>query len=722
MKRLGLIAAILLASTIVRAAESPWETVEWGRMTDVQKFKWAVDLYKMDRVGEAADVLKRVVDSNPPARAVAEMRDHLDPVLRTAMLADAKTTEALQAWVKLYLTSLEMLRHDDAYVGEWAVKAASLDGTEADTAARRLEQLQEYGAAGVCRMMMDSQLAPQRVAGRSMLLRLGRSATLPAVEYLSAGDDSLKLVLLDVLGGLKDVRAQAAIVRMVKDGATSEPVRKAANEALARIQHQPRPALPVSNQVPVNYWWLADAYLHDKAFTLCEIEADQLPLWSWDAAKKAVACRMVPRNLYNEELAEDACFDGLAVDKGDTSLRAMLIATYYAEKLEILGRPNAEVDRALDLALLAGGKLALQQCMDKALLDGDLGIAIQAADALAAVGAGKGFTPRENIRTMNPLLAALASDDRAVRFVAACAVVACQPRVEGGEFDSFREVLPALSWGLMYELPAKTVLIIHPDTTIVNHYKGILRRMGHETVEATDFGTGASLAGSLPRPDLVLLAVDFAAEIKGLQGVIGTDRVPVVVLAPQGKDLAAGEAAAVLVGNASEDSVKLAMAKALDAPEKKLVQTLVPKISSRAAEALAAIVPAASVLPVKTAVPPLKRALASKDDAVLVPSLKALGNFAAADASLEVLAVAANHSNAKPVRLAALDALAKILEAQETVPPDVFVGLVPVSSEDDAQVSLAAARAVAVAKFDPAQFTDLMVLKRVQEIKAGKAD
>ena len=723
MKRCVLIAAILLVSTVVRAAESPWETIEWGRMTDVQKFKWAVDLYKMGRVEDAGSVLQRVVDSKPPARSVAEMRDALDALMRTAMLADEKTSKAMQAWVDLYQASLEQLRLDDAYVGEWAAKLASADGTHSDAAIRRVDQLKEYGAAGVCRMMSQSQNAAQRTAGRSMLLRLGRNSTLPAIEYLSAPDDSLKLAMLDVLGGLKDVRAQAAIVRLWKDETASEPVRKAAGETLARIQHQPRPALPVSNQPPVNYWWLADAYLHEQPFALCEMEGDQLPLWSWDAAAKTMTYRRVPRKLYNEELAEDACFDGLAVDKTDTSLRAMVIATYYAEKLELLGEPNDEVNRALDMALLVGGKLALQQCMDKALLDGDLGIAVQAADSLAEVGAGKGFTAAENMKTMNPLLAGLAGEDRAVRFVSARAVVACQPKAEGGGFDYYREVLPALSWGLMYELPAKTVLIVHPDAAVVNHYKSLVRRLGHETVEATDFGTGASLAGSLPRPDAVLLASEFASELKGLQGILGTDRVPVIMLAPEGKEPAAGESSiATLAGQANEETLKIVLAKAFDVPEKKLVASLVPKISARAAEALAQIVPAGSILPVKTAVPSLKRALASSDDAVRVPALQALGNFAAPDSALEVLAVAKDARASKPVRLAALAALAKILEAQEVVQPDVFAGLIPVTSDADAQVSIAAAKAVASAKFDPAQFTDLMVLKRVQEIKSGKVD
>jgi len=150
------------------------------------------------------------------------------------------------------------------------------------------------------------------------------------------------------------------------------------------------------------------------------------------------------------------------------------------------------------------------------------------------------------------------------------------------------------------------------------------------------------------------------------------------------------------------------------------VTKLIPKISARAAQALATIVPETSPMAVRSAAPALRRVLASRDDAVLAPSLTTLGNVAAEETTLDVLAVAADARAAKPVRLAALDALAKILQAQRTVPPDVFAGLVPVSADSDAQVAAAAARAIAVAKFDAAQFADLLVLKRVQEIQAGR--
>jgi len=161
------------------------------------------------------------------------------------------------------------------------------------------------------------------------------------------------------------------------------------------------------------------------------------------------------------------------------------------------------------------------------------------------------------------------------------------------------------------------------------------------------------------------------------------------------------------------------LGRMLDVPEKKLVKDLLGHISERAATGLAQVVPAASPLPIKTVTPALCRALTSTDDDVRLPALRTLGHIAAEESTLNVLAVAQDARAAKPVRLAALEALAKVLEAQEQVPPGVFAALVPISSESDPETSLAAARAISVAKFDPAQFTDLLVLKRVQEVKAG---
>jgi HEAT repeat protein len=465
-------------------------------------------------------------------------------------------------------------------------------------------------------------------------------------------------------------------------------------------------------------------------------------LWKWSAEKKTVTYRLVPRSLYNEELAEQACYDGLEIDKDDLSLRAMAIAVYFAQKLELLGVESPEVDRALSMAILVGGKEALVRCLDKALIDGDLGISVLTAQALGEVGAGKGFTLLEQVKSANPLLAALEQKDRAVRFAAAGAIIACQPSapratvslpggadaamLRSGGFDNYQKVLPAISWGLMYESPSRTVLIVHPSTDVINYYKGELRKLGHEVVDATEAVTGVNLAAALPQPDLVLLGAEHQSALGDFRTSLGSDRIPIVLLASSGKqetleESLAGAIAGVLVDRASVESIRLVLARAFETPEKRLVKDLLGHISARAADSLASVVPAASALPMRQACPALRRTLASADDAVRLGALRALGNVPVEESALPVLAVAADRNAQKPVRLAALEALAKILEAHSQVPPDVFTDLVPISSDPDPGIALGAARAISVAKLDPGQFTDLMVLKRVQEIRAGVA-
>jgi hypothetical protein len=53
------------------------------------------------------------------------------------------------------------------------------------------------------------------------------------------------------------------------------------------------------------------------------------------------------------------------------------------------------------------------------------------------------------------------------------------------------------------------------------------------------------------------------------------------------------------------------------------------------------------------------------------------------------------------------------------VNPDVFAVLVPATDNEDQDIALAASRAVTLAKFNPDQFADLVLKKRVQELKAA---
>ena len=123
-KRLALVVistAMLLSFTgDLFPAESPWETVEYGKMNVQQKFQWAVDLYRMNRAADSAEILKKVVAASPEPRDVVVMNDKLDSRLRARMLADETTSEAVQKWADVYKAAIEKLRLDDAYINRVA--------------------------------------------------------------------------------------------------------------------------------------------------------------------------------------------------------------------------------------------------------------------------------------------------------------------------------------------------------------------------------------------------------------------------------------------------------------------------------------------------------------------------------------------------------------------------------------------------------------------------
>ncbi|HUV39054.1 MAG TPA: hypothetical protein VMY39_05540 [Planctomycetota bacterium] len=737
MKRLsGVLLMGVLLSTVVFAADAkPWDTEAWTKLDAVGRFRWGVDLLQMGRPEDAAGVLQRVVDAAPDARDVARMHDLLDADTRGKMVADERTRKVVEAWVTVYEDALTKLRRDDAYLREMTGKLTG-DGTQIELGMKRLKQMGEFGVPHVLKLLADATSVKDRVTCHRLLMELGRASVLPAIECLNSPDDSLRVTVLELLGELKDVRAQAVITQFAVDREATDVVRQTAMTALLRILHEPRPGIPLSRRATVNYYRLADAYLHEADFTLPTLEGAELPLWKWSTGKGWIVYTMVPRALYNEELAEEACYDGLELDKEDRSLRAMAIAVYFAQRLELIETGPAEVERQIEMAIMVGGKLALQDCLAKALRDDDRGIAIQASQALGRVGEGKGFSILEQLRNANPLLAALDHEDRAVRFAAARAIVRCQPKVSpfmvafpgrpaeeaaaAGRFDNHDKVLPALCWGLMVELPSKTVLIISPDLGTVNDYKDELRKLGHWVADGKDVVEGMTWAASLPKPDVILLAEEYVAAANGLREMMGSRQVPIIMLAKSDAEGPEGVVQGTLRGKADPGALKLMLGRVLEVPEKSLVTKLIPKISERAAQAMSQVIPGASPLSLRSTAPALVRVLKSPDDDVRTPALVALGHIAAHETTLDVLAVAADTRAKKPVRLAALEALAAILEAQAQVPPDVFRDLVPVTSDVDPDISLAAARAVAVAKFEPAQFADLMVLKRVQEIKAGQ--
>jgi hypothetical protein len=262
----------------------------------------------------------------------------------------------------------------------------------------------------------------------------------------------------------------------------------------------------------------------------------------------------------------------------------------------------------------------------------------------------------------------------------------------------------------------------------VAKYRQLLAAAGYRMEGVQSAEALLSKCSELPKPDVVIMDSTMTDSLGQMRTVLLDPGVAVLLVAPE--DEAAREemktryASLGVIGavgstpNAKELESALALVTRPEI-ETKLVDKLLSGISAQAAQSLAAIDAKAAPYRMGEVVPALRAALAYKNDAVLVPTLKALGSIGAAEAVQDVLKVAAKDDNSKDVRVAALNALAGMFECTGEVSPDVFEILTPITKDADADVAFAACRAVTLAKFNPEQFTDLVLKKRVEEIKAG---
>lgn len=717
---LGLFVVGLLLASHVQAAMNDWEKTQWQRLDAPGKFGLVVEMFVTGRAADATDALEKLLAAKPTDKEIAEMGYGLQGDVRARMVADAATAEVTKTFLTRYEQAIVTLRHDPAYI-TGVVDGLTGESVARQQAVRRISVLGEYAVPAVVNLMFQTQNTRVRVHAEEALLAMGDRAVRPLSQAVWVKDEALATAVCDVLGKLGNGLALGVLSDVASRPDQAEMVRQAAGNASAAILANPANRVPVQISASDYYYALADGYLHRATWALPTLSGPALPVWTWSSEKQAVVGGDVPEYLYQQEVAEENCYGGLAVDKMSLPLRALLISTYYSQKLALVDRKAPAAEKELAMAVLMGGEPAVYLSLSKALVDNDDGIAILACQTLGQITAGKGLMPGGRTVVSNPLLMALADGNPAVQFAAAQAIVAQAPVREAGNFENVNLVLPVLSWGLTAESRNLPVLVASASEDVLGHFRQLLKDQGRPMIEARNAEALMKQAAALPRPAVVFLDVTMMERLPALRVVLGMSK-PVVLLAPgelteeEGRLARSAQTAGVLRIEAGDKELKMTLDGVLGA-ESGLVAQLQPQIARLAAESLASVQVRCSPLRMEEVAPALLTALSNDKDSVRVPVLQALGHVASGQTTPEVLAVAADKKNSKDVRLAALDALGSILQGADAVGPDVYRDLVPLTNDSDTEIAFAAARAVAVAKFDPGQFADLLVEKKVKEIK-----
>ncbi|MBI2930166.1 MAG: HEAT repeat domain-containing protein [Planctomycetes bacterium] len=376
-----------------------------------------------------------------------------------------------------------------------------------------------------------------------VLTEMGTEASLALVEALDSASVLLKQNAAIVLGNIKDERALPALKRVLEDPNEPPEVKKFAHEALLKIT---RKAAAEWKKATDYYFELAEKYAYSHPGVILTWDRAHL-VWRWDKSQETLLEREVPRFAYNEQLAEEALYDLLALDPnyvhGPTGAGAWALlacvhmaqaieaeaSLYAAEQAVKNGQPGLLPDHVENLKKLVDrynrhnvsgkipGRAYLYEALARSLKDYNAPVArelILTLQEMARPDDLPGAAVNGGAVIGAPLIEALTDSDKRVRYAAAEAMARINPpqRKLGMEL-----VIPALVDALG-EQGVRVALVIYDvqddnDRNFVNGLKRTLASINVFPIVAGSGIDGIIKAKQFPTEDVIILQRKVASQI-----------------------------------------------------------------------------------------------------------------------------------------------------------------------------------------------------------------
>ncbi len=513
-----------------------------------------------------------------------------------------------------------------------------------------LSEIGHYCVPFCVPVLGDRRNDSYRVDIIALLWRMEQDAVLPVIEMLDWKDNSFgRQNAAIILGHIGDPRAVPALLARLEDPEEDQHVKGSARESVVQIKGQDPSKLPTAKKW---YYELAAKYYYDDLSIIINNYKDWL-YWFWleeeQDTEKKLAYRKVDRFEYNELLAEEACYEALALDNDYDDVWTLLLCVLFAElnevdaALEIMIQKQdmidaTEIDRFRQKRLVnekcqtvcfTRGKTQLYKALRRSLDDRNALVAVSCINTLKDLHAdgsmlpglpelehpeGQGQLTPEGQPVPPPpppvgasLIAALNYPDKRVRYTAAEALVymdAGQPYLDdnkilhpGRPFLDANKVIPTLIEALGESAP-RVILVIEQDKQIANRLVDMIREIGYMPVLEEDGLSGLTRAKSFPTQDLVIIATDLldmkAFEIiDALREDYRTKDTPVFVMAPETRlrmvqGLYAGKAEDVIPKKVDRLALRDKLDKAFQLPQARQdAPARAIEIARKAAEALA---------------------------------------------------------------------------------------------------------------------------------------
>jgi CheY-like chemotaxis protein len=483
-----------------------------------------------------------------------------------------------------------------------------------------------------------------------LLWRMGRDAVLPVIEILDSSKPFMRQNAAIVLGHIGDRRAVPALLARYELD-EDEHVKNSAKESALKITLEK----DIADLGTAKEWYyrMAQDYYYDDLNLIVTCYRDWL-YWFWleeeEKPERQLAWRKADRFEFNELLAEEACYEALALDNDYDDVWTLLLCVLFAELNEVEAALEVMVQREdIDSTVLdkfrekravcekcqtvcyTRGKGQLYKALKRSLEDRNALVAVSCINTLRDLKAESRLKAHESMLPKPPppvppegapkmeegvqeapppvppvgasLIAALNYPDKRVRYAAAEALAYMNPGAShlgderGWAFLDANKVVPTLIEALGESAP-RVILVIENDVQIANRTVQFIREIGYMPVLEKDGLNGLSRAKSFPTQDLVIIATDLpdmkAFEIiDALREDYRTKNIPVFVMAQETrlrvvKGLYAGKADDIIPKKIDKLALRDKLDKAFKLPHARQdAPARAIEIARKAAEALA---------------------------------------------------------------------------------------------------------------------------------------
>lgn len=716
---------------------------------------------------EAYQKCEQALRLNPDSSLLRFLRDELGEQYLSVMLRTPDLRSSAIRLMELAKGTIKPMLATEEQIKSFAAALDTESFTKKYEAINKLSAIGQRACPYLIANLGDEKHETIRANSLHALERMSYEAVLPLIEALNSKSRFIRQNTVIALGVIKDERAIPGLKKLLESTEELPEIKIYVTNALKEITAGAKEPLPSAKEC---YYRLAEKYYYSHPSVMINPYGTYF-VWRWNKEEEKLSFRDVPEFVFNDELAEEACYQALRLDESYDAIIPLLICvclsqynkgelglTSFQAQLargeitqEILTKLQADLAPAksgLFFGVGGTGKY-LYRALEKSLTDKNVLVAVSCINALGECAKSddlplaltqklssrdKSRIEQENKQKIGqPLITALSDDDKRVRYAAAGLLSKIAPTTH---FVGEEKVIPVIAEALG-ESGVRVVLIIEENGEVRAQLKKELVRLNCFPIETMTGKDGLERAKRFPSEDLIILNDKTANQVvfsvvtplgtgvaetvfDSLRNDLRTKSVPIFILTdPENMDVNKAifkeNAKAYLTKPIDKVLLEGALNDAFSSEEaKKDSKSHAEVIAQRAAESLANLELANCVFPYLNAVDSLIAALEVNPDQVRIPVMNALGKFGDKKSVIPLTKVFRNTDNKKEIRIAACQALAGVFNhTQEPMAAEAYEMLIEGLKQGDFDIQFALAQVFGNAQLTPQQRREVFELMRL---------